>query len=61
MTKRMYRIVYMSSVSDVPHEFTTDKLFEADERAKQTTGAFWSDVQRDGNGKQCPVLRPGVS
>ena len=43
MTKRMYRIVYTSSVSDVSHEFTTDKLFEADERLE----FLQSDIAKD--------------
>ena len=32
ISKQVFRIVYMDSVSSVPHEYTTDKLFDAKKR-----------------------------
>ena len=32
ISKQVFRIIYMDSVSPVPHEYTTDKLFDAKKR-----------------------------
>ena len=32
ISKQVFRIVYMDSVSSVTHEYTTDKLFDAKKR-----------------------------